>query len=53
MLPADFPSAIVDGAASAQLRLAALCLGDGGDLSRCDDHQIVEPEFWGQVFHFP
>jgi len=42
MLPADFPSAIVDGAASARLRLAALGLGDGSDLSRCDDHQIVE-----------
>ncbi len=42
MLPADFTSAIVDGAASAQLRMAALGLGDGGDLSRCDDHQLVE-----------
>jgi hypothetical protein len=42
MLSADFTSAIVDGAASAQLRLAALGLGDGVDLSRCDDHQLVE-----------
>lgn len=42
MVPADFTSAIVDGAASARLRLAALGLGDGVDLSRCDDHQLVE-----------
>lgn len=31
-----------DDAAMARLRLAALDLADGADLSRCDDHQLVE-----------
>lgn len=42
MLPPDLGQAVGDDAAMQPLRLAALALADGSDLSRCDDHQVVQ-----------